>query len=86
MICGEAEDFEKAGLRPQDLSTGVLVGAVEKVGYAGKPAAYDESHLANPRSDYRSHSNLRGTRSRSGFARFKRPCQVFQLCSQQHSR
>jgi hypothetical protein len=48
MICGEAEDFEKAGLRPQDLSTGVLVDAVEKVGYGGKPATYDESHLANP--------------------------------------
>jgi hypothetical protein len=51
MISGEAEDFEKAELRPEDLCTG------------GKPAAY-EWHLANPRSDCRSRSNLQGTRSR----------------------
>src|SRR5215204_4556843 len=44
---GKVEDFEKAGLRPEKLSTGVLLGTVEVLGCTGEPGAY-EWHLANP--------------------------------------
>jgi hypothetical protein len=44
---GKVKDFERAGLRPGELSTGVLVGTVEVVGCTGEPGAY-EWYLANP--------------------------------------
>lgn len=44
---GEAEDFDEAHLRPEDLPTGVLAGTVEVVGCTGEPLVY-EWRLANP--------------------------------------
>ena len=44
---GSAEEFEKLRLRPGDLPTGVIVGAVEIVDCSGEPGDY-EWHLAHP--------------------------------------
>ena len=44
---GKVEDFERVGLQPGELPTGVLVGTVEVVGCTGEQGAY-EWHLANP--------------------------------------
>ena len=44
---GPPKEFDKLGLQPGDLPTGVLVGTVELVDCTGKPGAY-EWHLRNP--------------------------------------
>jgi hypothetical protein len=44
---GEVEDFQRAGLRPGALPTGVLMGTTEVVGCTGEQGRY-EWHLANP--------------------------------------
>jgi hypothetical protein len=44
---GPLKEFDKLGLQPGNLPTGVLVGTAELVDCTGRPGAY-EWHLRNP--------------------------------------